>query len=390
MSEYDIHRKGVREQLPRRNEGKKSTNEPYWKQIDTNCHLGYRSKGAGQGGSWIARYKIGRKREYQKLGRDTPTFSCTEAKKEAEKWFKEKTRGIVTGTTVESACREYVENRRIKKGEKNAHDAEIRFKSLVYGTPFGSTKLAALNTTAIEKWQHNLVTPNRGKGAVNRTLTTLKAALNFAVRNRLVSADVAVEWESVEPFENADGKRGLFLDLTQRRALLTAATAMGNPKSSNPTALRDLIEAATVLGARPGELIAVKRQHFDARTGALTLSGKSGPRTIGLTSAALNLFERLAKSKLPGAWLLTRDDGKPWKHSGWDELVRDAAAKAKLPKGVCLYTLRHSFITQTLQDGLPVSDVAKFVGTSAEMIEKTYHHVSDAFMRARLSAVVMV
>ena len=50
-------------------------------------------------------------------------------------------------------------------------------------------------------------------------------------------------------------------------------------------------------------------------------------------------------------FLFTRADGKHWAHSEWDGLVRQAAQKAGL-LGVCLYTLRHSFITQALIDGM--------------------------------------
>jgi integrase len=84
-----------------------------------------------------------------------------------------------------------------------------------------------------------------------------------------------------------------------------------------------------------------------------------------------------------------KGDTQPWAHSDWDELIRDTAAEAKLPLGVCLYTLRHSFICQALQDGLPVSDVGKYVGTSAQMIEKNYHHLIHSHVRARLVKVVM-
>jgi site-specific recombinase XerD len=72
---------------------------------------------------------------------------------------------------------------------------------------------------------------------------------------------------------------------------------------------------------------------------------------------------------MPDAPLFTRDDGKSWAHSDWDKMVRDAAKKAGLPSGVCLYTLRHSFITQTLIEGLSTLEVSKMVGISLAMIK---------------------
>ena len=80
------------------------------------------------------------------------------------------------------------------------------------------------------------------------------------------------------------------------------------------------------------------------------------------------------------------DDGKPWAHSDWDELVRAAAAKAELPAEACLYTLRHSFITQALMDGMSTLDVARITGTSLA-IEKHYGHLVMREARERLDRV---
>ena len=117
----------------------------------------------------------------------------------------------------------------------------------------------------------------------------------------------------------------------------------------------------------------------------MTFVGKTGTRTVPLEPPALALFKRLARNKLPAARLHARDDAKPCAHSDWDELVREAAAAARLPSGTCLYTLRHSFITQALTDGMATLDVARLVGTSIGMIEKHYGHLVASAARERLA-----
>ena len=82
--------------------------------------------------------------------------------------------------------------------------------------------------------------------------------------------------------------------------------------------------------------------------------------------------------------------GMPWAHSSWDELVKEAAARAELPPQTCLYTLRHSFITQALLDGVSTLEVTKIVGTSLAMIEKHYGHLVADAGRARLAKVQLV
>jgi integrase len=378
MRDVPIHRKSERAKL-------KARREPYWgAPLATNCHLGFRKTETSE--TWTARYKQNGAREYKRLGRCTDSFDFREAREAAVKWFADKERGIANDdATIETACKAYVTDRRTEVSEANAHDAEKRFERCVYGTSFGKIPLAKIRAANIKAWRNGLVEPpssdKRGvsKATANRTLTSLKAALNLAVTSRLVSAAAAVEWASVKAFADANRRRDLYLDLTQRRALLKTAEG----------AVRDLIEAAMLTGARAGELTSALRNQLDVRTKSLKLTGKTGTRTVPLSAAAFKLFERLAKTKLPMANLLVRDDGKKWNHSDWDDLIRDAAEKAELPKGVCLYTLRHSFITTALQGGLAVSDVSHLVGTSAAMIQKYYHHLVDSHVRDQLAGVVM-
>jgi integrase len=367
--DIDIHKEKVRAALkPRR--------EPYWgARVEINRSLGYRKIDA-QRGSWIARRKDEGRCSYKALGAETAGYGYDEAKKDAYKWFGDGDQGVTSEDyTVAKVCELYCEDRKRQKGEATARDAEMRFKRTVDDTALGRQLISKLRTHQIKAWFHAL---DLSKASANRTLIALKAALNFAATERLVTAAARQEWRDVKPYEKAGKRRSLFLDLEQRRALLENATG----------AVRDLIEAAMLTGARAGELVSARRSAFDARQKLITLSGKTDMRPVWLSPAAVTLFERLAKAKLPAAYLLTRDDGKPWAHSDWDELVRDAAERAELPVGVCLYTLRHSWITQAITDGMSVLTVAKLVGTSVTMIDKHYGKLAPE-AREQLSKMVM-
>jgi integrase len=253
----------------------------------------------------------------------------------------------------------------------------MRFRRTIYDDAIGKVLVEKLRTSRIKQWRNEL---GGAKSSQNRNLASLKAALNMAVTHRRVNPAVAEEWRAVKRHKNASNRRTLFLDLGQRRALLGACTG----------ALRDLVEAAMLCGARPGELVRVKRSQFDSRTATATFRGKTGTRSVPLAPPAAKLFKRLAKGKLPGAPLFTRDDGKAWAHSDWDELLREAAKAAKLPKGVVLYTMRHSFITEALRAGMATLDVARLTGTSLTMIQEHYGHLVAEAARERLARVTMV
>jgi integrase len=379
----ELHKVRVRTSLePRR--------EPYWgAPLGRGRVLGYRkiSKGAG---SWIARMRTetGQK-AYKALGFETDALDYEKAREAAEAWFRLRDAGVADEViTVADACREYVSHLKKGKGEASSNDADKRFARTIYGQPIGAVPLSKLRTPRIREWRDSLQAVNAtgddgralSKGSSNRTLTALKAALNLAVTNRRVLPQLAREWGDVKPHKDATKRRTLFLDLRQRRKLLDSAKG----------AVRDLIEAAALTGARAGELTRATRGQFDARLGTMTFDGKTGSRTVPLSKAAAAVFKRVSKGKLPTAPLFTRDDGKPWAHSDWDELVREAAKVAKLPKGTCLYTLRHSFITQAITDGMTTLDVARLCGTSVSMIEKHYGHLVADSARERLSAVTML
>ena len=371
---HEIHKVRVRASLTFRK-------EPYWgPSIADDLCIGFRKVSDAEG-YWIVRWRkfdpLPGERRYEEdpLGLVTAENDYEAARQTALKWREGKHAGVTEdGFTVAQACEEYVEDRESEKSKATAHDAKKRFERCVYGTEFGQRQLAKLRTPVIKKWLKGL---NLAAASEERTLASWKAAMNLAVRNRRVHPSVAQEWRDVKPRKGSKKRREIFLDLEQRQALVQRTQG----------ALHDLVKATALTGARAGELTAAKRSQFDKRTGMMTFVGKTGRRDVPLSPGALALFERLSESKLPTAHLFLRDDGRPWAHSDWDDLIAEAAELARLPKGVCLYTLRHSFITEALLGGMPTLEVARLVGTSVTMIEKHYGHLVASAARERLAAV---
>lgn len=318
------------------------------------------------------------------LGYITPEKPYELARAAAMSWRAGKHAGVTADSfTVADACREYVDDRRAEKGDAAAEDADKRFSRLIYGdqryppNPIGRVQLAKLREPVLKQWLRDL---NLSVRSEIRELTALKAALNLAVRNRRVHASAAIEWKHVTGREDPGTRRDLFLDRQQRQALLDRLRG----------GLRDIAEAAALTGARPGEPIKATRGSFDPRTGSATFSGKTGPRTVPLSPAAITLLERMGRNKLPGARLFTQEDGRPWKANLWGRLMDEAAQLAALPKGTCMYTLRHSWITEALLGGMPTLEVARLVGTSVQQIENHYGHLVTGEARKRLAKVRML
>ena len=117
------------------------------------------------------------------------------------------------------------------------------------------------------------------------------------------------------------------------------------------------------------------------------MDGKTGPRDVYLSDKALSHFKKLARGKLPTAYLHTKEDGMPWGSSHQHRPMREAVKTAKLPRGAMFYTLRHTHISRALLAGVNAQVVAENCGTSVRMIEKHYGKFLKSDRRAMFNKV---
>jgi integrase len=369
---------------PSARERLKPRREPYWHCIRVGLYVGFRRTIEGDG-TWIARQLQPGSKKY--LHRSLGTIAeFQEAMKQAQDWAA----GVDAGgshkaVTTELACKAYVKHQKTHVSKANGLDAEGRFERLVYDTPFGAAPLDKLRTTQIKTWLNDQLDDEgdeealrKSKDSANRNLTTLKAALNLALKDRLVATDAG--WKTVTRFPNAGRRRELYLSVKDRAALIEHCDAP----------LAALVTALMLTAVRPGEIAAANVGDFDEEQGTLTLSGKTGRRTVTLSTTAREFFASEAKDKLPGAPLLADSYGNRWNKDSWKKVFKAAAKAAKLPQAVVLYTLRHVAISEMIAGGVDTFLVAKLAGTSTAMIDKHYGHLRHEQTRARLDAVAML
>ena len=355
----------------------------YWVSVRIGLHLGYRRAEEGDG-TWLGRQLTPGSKTYVNR-----SFGALPGYDEALSALNAWASGVAVGathrpTSLQDACRLYVKRQTTRKSKANGADAEGRFRRLVYDQPIGSIALDKLRTSHLNDWLNDQLDEDgdddlrRSKDTANRNLTALKAALNAALRDRIVATDAA--WKTVTRFPNAGRRRERFLSLEERTALLDRCEL-------------DLAAlAATLLltAARPGETAGCDVSDFDRKRGTLALTGKTGPRVVTLSTSAVEFLAEQAKGKLPGAPLLADAFGNRWNKDAWKKRFKTAVHAAKLPGDVVLYTLRHVAISEMIAGGVDTFLVAKLAGTSTAMIDKHYGHLRHAQTRARLDAVAMM
>ena len=372
----NLRTKSAREALtPRR--------DPYFHCLRPGLYIGYRRLEDGTG-TWIARKLQDGTKQYvfRSLG-VLPGYE--EAVREVEAWAGGVDLGVThKGTTLEAACEAYVKHQRLHKSKASAADAEGRFKRLVYGKKIGTVLLNKLRPQHLRDWMADQLDEDgdeedvrKSKDSANRNLNTLKAALNLALRDQLVTTDAG--WKTVTPFPRAGRRRTGDLTPKDRAALL----------SHCEPDLAALVRALLLTAVRPGEIASCDVADFDQAQGTLALTGKTGARVVTLSTAAVEFFKEQARNKLPSAPLLSDAYGNRWNKDSWKKRFRNTVRAASLPDSVVMYTLRHVGISELIAGGVDVFLVAKLAGTSTAMIDKHYGHLRHAQTRASLDAVAM-
>ncbi len=377
----DLSKVGERDRL-------KPKREPHWQRLRAGCFLGFRPSKRGGAGTWIARaydedsgkYRLKSLGDYGTL---TGNARFAAAKKDAEALAELVEAGGTIRAKVETvgdACRAYSEDR---------PEAQSRFKRHVHGDPLAKVKLDKLRRRHLLEWRARLeekpalVSRNkegektvrkRAPSSVNRDMAVLRAALAKVLAMGAPNSEAAWQ-EALQAIPNANGRRTLYLDKGQRRALLKAISSEARP----------FVSALCLLPLRPGAMAALTAGDFDRRTNELSIGqDKNGkPRRIQIPAEAAKLLIEQGKNKLPNAPLFMRGNGKAWDKNTWKVPIAAAVRSAGLPTGATAYTLRHSTITDLVRAGLPLLTIAQISGTSAEMIERHYGHLaSDAAVKA--------
>lgn len=377
----------------------KARRDPYWHKLEAGQYLGFRPSAAGGPGSWVARWydpddaarkKGGNRYRFQALGEFgdlIPSERYGAALKAAREWLEHVSGGGASGKpmTVKQACEAYAKTR---------PDAGARFARYVYNDPIAKVTLQRLTDRQVRAWRDRLanlpalvtrhkgenVTRDRAVVTLNRDIVPFRAALNAALDRGDALTDRA--WRSaLKPDDAKAGRRNLYLDRKQRRALIEAL----------PADCAAFVRGLCALPLRPGALAALRIGDFDARRKELVIErDKAGSgRAILIPDSVVTLFKEQARSKLPAAPLFAQADGRPWSKDYWKHPIRDAVRAAGLPAGATAYTLRHSTITDLVTSGLDLMTVAQVSGTSVAMIEKHYAHLQRDRARDALATLAL-
>ncbi|MDH3644285.1 MAG: site-specific integrase [Gammaproteobacteria bacterium] len=391
--------------------------QPYWMFLAHCRHVGY-SKRESRPARWMARYRTKDKkyRERQLGSADDPAFTYAKAVLAAREWFaKPENRAIAANEypvgpcenlrvcpigdiyTIGHALHEYVEWKRIS-GTRNAfliclslinyhiiptlsHIPLSEFTGAHYrvfakrvletppkrgGRPIGPRRsISQLNSDELR----------RRKASLNTLVSILRCAVELAWENGHTDNERA--WRCLRRVPNVERPRLRFLLRDECRALLAHCRED----------VHHLILGALYTGCRSLELIRLRVEDV-ARDGYGVYVGPSKnykARFVYLPDEGMAYLLQYCRGRRGSEPLFPRKDGKHWPYRHYRHVFRAALDRAGLAKDFTFHGLRHTYASQLVQSGMPLSEVAAQLGhADASTVIKTYGHLAPQIREAEI------
>lgn len=137
-------------------------------------------------------------------------------------------------------------------------------------------------------------------------------------------------------------------------------------------------------GMRVGELVRLRMKDIDFERGCICIVKGKGfkDRMALLPNTIKDLLLKQNKIKQPLDFLFTNGRGGRLTEASIQKVVKNAAKKASISKGVTPHTLRHSFATHLLEQGTDIRYIQELLGHKKLETTQVYTKVSSQSLRA--------
>jgi integrase len=374
----------------------------YFRLIEPGLHLAYRKLASGPG-TW-ARRKYNGAGGYTLENLRTPDGQIVVADDyddgdgfsvltfaQAQNAIRTMRTGAGSRYTVSGAVADYLAAR--TADGRDISDAKSRFDAHVLPA-LGNVECASLATEQIRKWHRGLANaaPRRRtkpgdrqkfgekgelrsrQASANRVLTLLKAALNHVFHDGKIESNRT--WSRVKPFKGVETSRVDYLTQAEAGRLINAC---------DPD-FRPLVIAGLQSGARYGQIAGLRVRDFNPDAGTLHVVSHKGDGSardyhITLTEEGIEFFRGVCAGRTGSELMFCHSDGSVWLKSHQKRPMLDAVARAKVNSNASFHTLRHTWASHAVMNGMPLMVVARNLGhADTRMVERHYGHLAPSYI----------
>jgi len=146
---------------------------------------------------------------------------------------------------------------------------------------------------------------------------------------------------------------------------------------------RALFEAAYATGMRLGELTRLLITDIDSRRMVIRVKQGKGrkDRYVMLSASLLETLRGYWRQARPRRYLFPGDGGdRPLCHSAAQKAFGRTKVAAGITKPVSFHTLRHSFATHLMEDGVNVRTIQSLLGHRSLQTTERYTHVAETYL----------
>ncbi|MFK7796817.1 MAG: tyrosine-type recombinase/integrase [Aureispira sp.] len=132
-------------------------------------------------------------------------------------------------------------------------------------------------------------------------------------------------------------------------------------------------------GLRVSEVVRLKIDDITPSQMTINIQGIKGykDREVMLSEKLLILLKNYYKIYQPQYWLFEGPQGNPYTTTSIQKVFRKALQKANISKKASVQTLRHSFATHLLEQGIDIRHVQEFLGHNSIKTTQRYIHLAN-------------
>lgn len=256
----------------------------------------------------------------------------------------------------------------------------------------GSRRLDSLRPSDFTAYQRTRTEEKTAPSTVNREVELIRTVMNTMVKWEWIDK-VPVPSDSVTPLRAPKGRTD-FLTVAEWKKLLAALAAdppavPGRPVQRWPT--KDVIPVIRTLlytGGRLTEVLEMTWADVDLEGKTLILNRKKTDSVTGLriSPPLASVLEALPRG-IGAARVFTQANGLPWEAYHVQRAFYRARDAAGLRSSLSVHSLRHSFASWLVMDGVPLRTVSELLGHSDISQTARYAHLAPSHLAAAVDRI---